>query len=228
MQLTSLGICNKTDSSAPYLPNSVSCAVSQCAADTWALDLVLGTLQLYCTAVQCDIPDNVLSSAYAAASGTSATSAQSTRKPASSAKPTKSASTTTKTSDGGQALTRTYSSTVTRTTTDGSGQTLEVIVPIVAGPSGVATGSIYTSTLGETASSADTSASVASSTSTAAASSAALQTTSLTSTAAPRQTKSPTNGDGSPFTNEQATGVVWTVSGSLLGLGAVAALFAGL
>jgi len=52
------------ESSASFLPSVVACATSQCEAVKSDLDLFLGPLQLYCNAIDCAIPDQVINRAY--------------------------------------------------------------------------------------------------------------------------------------------------------------------
>ncbi|KAF1840670.1 uncharacterized protein K460DRAFT_190691 [Cucurbitaria berberidis CBS 394.84] len=216
-------ICKTTDNSASYLPDAVSCAVSQCDADEWALDLVLGPLQLYCTAIDCPIPDQVMESASAAATETREPT-QTTPKAQTSTKTKKSTHQTTNRSDKGQDLTSTVKTTITRTTTDGDGNTLQVIVPIVMGPTGISTGKMVTSTVEGRASStrAPSSTPASPSPTTAQAPSVASSSSAQSS----RETERPAGGNGSPFENMQAGAGTWSVSGPLLGLGALAVLFA--
>ncbi len=192
--------------------------MSTCHADQWSLDLVLGSLSLYCRAIEYPIPDSVMNAAYTAATGqpylqmTSTTrSSQSQRAP-------------TQSTDDQQALTTTVRATITRTTTDGNGNTLQVIVPLIMGPSGMSTGQVVTSTVHATASSDIVSPS---STAKAAASAAwpSSQRPSSTSLETPRQTKQSTNGNGSPFENMQATAARYKLLSSLLSLCLLLALF---
>ncbi|KAJ4372867.1 hypothetical protein N0V83_003158 [Neocucurbitaria cava] len=147
-------VCKSTEDSASYLPDAVSCAASQCDVDDWALDLVLGPLQLYCSAIDCSIPDQVMASAYAAATSTEEPS-QATATAQSSTKTKDSEPQTTTGSDDGQDLTSTVKTTLTQTTTDADGNTIQLVVPIIIGPSGMSTGDVVTSTVDGSASSTE-------------------------------------------------------------------------
>jgi len=199
----------------------VTCAVSQCRADPWAAQLVLGPLELICLGLGDPIPRDNLAAAYAAATDTS----QSTRRPAPAISSRKPEIRTSKASND-QGLTATLKSTLTQTTTDGSGNTLLVIIPIVVGPSGVFTGDVSTSTVTATASNGLSF--IPSSASPSAAPSAPTPTQRVpptTSSVGAQRSDSPANGNGSPFENIQAGASKWPVSGPMLGLGAVAMLF---
>jgi hypothetical protein len=125
-----------------------------------------------------------------------------------------------------QGLTATLKSTVTQTTTDGSGNTLLVIIPIVVGPSGVFTGDMSTSTVTAASSNAPSSAPATPSPSAVASPPTPTQRApSSTSAAGGQRTNSPASGNGSPFENMQASASRWAVPGPMLGLGVVAILF---
>jgi hypothetical protein len=171
--------------------------------------------------MKCPIPDDVMAAAYAAAGDADDEPQQHTPKPAT---PTSSKQSEHKSSKGGndaQPLTSTMRSTITKTTTDGSGNTLQLVVPIVVGPSGISTGAISTSTLDGRATSTDTQLST---------SPAAASTPNFTllpsSTSATRsqQTRNPGGGSGSPF-DAPAAASRWVVSGPLLVLGVLAICF---
>jgi hypothetical protein len=222
LPLTGAGICETSQDSAAYLPSAVSCAVSKCDADG-ALPLILGQLQLLCIGLNCAIPDDVMDEAYAIASGSNSDdeSPQSTRTPVAVTSTRKSARKTSTPSGDAQELTSTIRSTFTRTTTDSSGRTVQVVVPIAVGPSGIVTGSIATSTLSGQAASTRPLSATSPSPSAAASSPASTRPPTSTSPAAAERTESPARGNGSPFENMQATGSIWTLSKPLLGLGAL-------
>jgi hypothetical protein len=211
------GACDASRDSASYLSSVVTCAASQCKADIWATTLVLGPLELICRAMGNSLPRDNIDAAYAAASDTS----QSTRKPVATSKYANHK--TSKASYPGTDLTTTLKSTLTRTTTDSSGNTLLVIVPIEIGPSGVFTGDLSTSTLSATSTNAPSS--IPASPSPSAAASSPTATRPSQSSAGAQRTDSPASGNGSPFENMQASASKWSVSGPLLGMGALAMLF---
>ncbi|KAH7414015.1 hypothetical protein DE146DRAFT_750191 [Phaeosphaeria sp. MPI-PUGE-AT-0046c] len=138
-------ICNTSDDSPSYLPSAVSCAVNKCDADDWALALVLGPLDLLCRGIQCPIPKEVMDSAYAAAADHS--NSETPPKPPAPKPTSKKPEHTSLASDNAPELTSIVRSTLTKTTTDSNGHTLQVVVPIAVGPSGIVTGSMSTSTL---------------------------------------------------------------------------------
>ncbi|KAI4905937.1 hypothetical protein J4E90_011054 [Alternaria incomplexa] len=225
------GICQTSESSTSYLSSAVACAVSSCKADESDIELVLGPLELYCDAIGCTIPAEVVEDAYAAVSSTAAadppkpTHAAPTTKPAPAApKPT----TTTQTNDhddAGADLTSAISTTITKTSTDGDGNTLQIIVPIVMGPTQISTGSIITSTVA-----GGTPVSTISSPSPSAQPSAPVPTpgasfTQTSSASGSEETDPPpANGNGSPFENMQAGAGRWSLSTPGMALGAFAAL----
>lgn len=202
------------------MPEAVSCAVSKCNADEWALELVLGPLQLYCAAIDCAIPEEIVDSAYAAASGTDDDEPlQTTVVVPSKTKTKPSSPQTSNTSDDldDEDLASTVRTTITKTTTNEDGNTLQVIIPIVLGPTGISTGDIVTTTLDSQTSS-----------------SALLSQPSLTpgnstptpvlplpptSTGGAQASERPYNGNGSPFENMQAGAGKWVISAPILGLG---------
>jgi hypothetical protein len=209
-------VCEASQDSESYLSSVVTCAVSQCTADLWAVTLVLGPLELICRAMGSSLPKDNLDAAYAAASDTS----QSTRRPLATSKyadhkPSK-------TNYAGTDLTTTLKSTLTRTTTDSSGNTLLVIVPIEIGPSGVFTGDLSTSTLSATSTNAPSPVPASPSPSAAAYSPTATRPSQ--SSAGAQRTDRPAS-NGSPFENMQASASKWDVSGPLLGMGVLAILF---
>jgi hypothetical protein len=206
--------------------------VSKCDADDWALELVLGPLELYCDAIGCTIPAEVVDEAYAAVSSTYEP-ATTTRE----APPTTTAAAPRPTStddhdgddddDDDDDLTSAVSTTITKTTTDGDGNTLQIIVPIVMDPTGISTGSIVTSTVAggspmPTASSPSPTAQPSAPAPTPSATRASSTSTSSDSEA----TDPPASGNGSPFENMQAGAGTWAVSMPLMALGALTVLLA--
>ncbi|KAL1791753.1 hypothetical protein ACET3X_009504 [Alternaria dauci] len=223
-------ICQTSESSASYLPSAVTCAVTNCDADDWALELVLGPLELYCDAIGCTIPAEVVDDAYDAVSS-SYVPPTTTRAPptttAAAPKPTRTSESDNHDDDDG--FTSPVSTTITRTTTDGDGNTLQVIVPIVVNPTGISTGSIITSTVaGASPTSTDSPPSETARPSvpapTAGASSAASPPPSATGSASD-EPEAPANGNGSPFENMQAGAGRWAVPVPLMATGAFAVLW---
>jgi hypothetical protein len=215
------GICKTSEDSSAYLPSAIACARIECNADPWELDLFLAPLQLYCEAIDCAIPDHVMTDAYAAASGDGSSPTTATRYTHSPAKTDTPKPTNTNGSnddDPTSIITTTY----TKTTTDSDGNTLQVIVPIVMGPTAISTGSTITSTVGGSMGSTEMSSSTAASPSSTAQASGPAPGTSSTSASGSEETRSPANGNGSPFENMQAGAGRWTVSVPMFGLGALA------
>ncbi|CAI9635576.1 hypothetical protein GT037_005447 [Alternaria burnsii] len=225
-------ICQTSESSASYLPSAVACAVTNCDADDWALELVLGPLELYCDAIGCTIPAEVVDDAYDAVSS-SYVPPSTTRAPPTTTVAAPKPTTTTSGSDDDDSdgFTSPVSTIITRTTTDGDGNTLQIVVPIVVNPTGISTGSIVTSTV---AGASPTSAvSLRSET---AQPSAPAPTAGASPTASPPPSATgsgsgsdepdpPANGDGSPFVNMQAGAERWAVSIPLMAMGAFAVLW---
>ncbi|OAK94346.1 hypothetical protein IQ06DRAFT_382054 [Phaeosphaeriaceae sp. SRC1lsM3a] len=212
-------ICNTSDDSPSYLPSAVSCAVNKCAADDWALELVLGPLDLLCRGIQCPIPKEVMDNAYAAASDDTSSE---TPSPPPAPKPTsKKPAHTSSAGDDAPQLTSTVRSTLTKTTTDNNGHTLQVIVPIALGPSGIVTGSMSTSTLSGRA----TTTGAPSSAITSPPAATSLPELSLlpSSTPPPSSNGGAAGGNGSPF-DVSAAASLSVASAWLSGLGALAIL----
>ncbi|KAF2468656.1 uncharacterized protein BDR25DRAFT_304699 [Lindgomyces ingoldianus] len=213
-----------------YLPDAVSCARTTCDANDWTIDPFLVTLQAYCGFVGNDIPESIISSAQCAATETSkAAKPTSTRQAQHSQK---SQAHRTKSNGGDEVLTSIYTTTITQTTTDSDGATLQIIIPVVMGPSTVSYGSTITSTLDGKASATDSASSDAASPSPTAATSAPVSTptgqgqvgSSTTSSKKAEKTSS-NNNNGSPFENMQAGASRWKFSGGLVGVGVLAGLF---
>ncbi|KAF1834266.1 hypothetical protein BDW02DRAFT_569283 [Decorospora gaudefroyi] len=165
-------ICNSGEESASYLPSAVACAVSACEAADWTVELALRPLQLYCEAIDCAIPDEVMDDAYAATSGT--------RPPSSTTR---------------QAHFATDSTSPERTSTsqsDGGGDLTSTINPAV-------TASPSSTTASPSPSAHDSSPA-------------------STSASGSEETKTPANGNGSPFENMQAGASKRTMSVRVLGL----------
>ncbi|KAG9187066.1 hypothetical protein G6011_10174 [Alternaria panax] len=217
-------ICQTSESSASYLSSAVSCAVTNCDADDWALELVLGPLELYCDAIGCTIPADVVDNAYAAVSSTYEPLTTTQAHPTTTAAALRPTSTSAS-DDDGDGFTSPVSTTITRTTIDGDGNTLQIVVPIVVDPTGISTGNIVTSTVaGASPTSAVPSPSETAQPSalatTADASSTASPPSSATGSASD-EADPPTNGNGSPFENMQAGSGRWAVSLPLIAMGAL-------
>ena len=221
----SLGICDASQDDE-YLQNAVSCMRSDCEADDWSLEVFfLGPLDLWCSAAGNSIPEDIMSSAYDCATATTSIAPLTTREVQHSSQ---SGGQKTK---GGDSMTAIVTSTITRTTTDDEGHTIQLVIPIVMGPGTLSQGPTSTSTLEEDVSSTDTpSSSDASANSTpgvtASASSQAQQGQLASSTTSSNAAKKTSSNNGSPFDNMQAGAERFSFSGTLIGLGAVAGLFA--
>ncbi|KAK7193652.1 hypothetical protein DPSP01_000203 [Paraphaeosphaeria sporulosa] len=135
-------ICESSQN-GDYLTSAVECAVRSCNADGLNVALsFLAPLQMYCKATRNEIPDEIMSSAYSCATATSTSATPTTtRKDEHSTQAPKTSK------DAGSGLESTITSTITVTTTDESGSTLQVLIPIVMGPSTMTTGEMITSTL---------------------------------------------------------------------------------
>ncbi|KAF1911691.1 hypothetical protein BDU57DRAFT_542801 [Ampelomyces quisqualis] len=201
-------ICKTSADSTSYLPGAISCTVSKCNADEVALDMFLGPLDMLCSGIHCPIPDEVIKAAYA---NERPQSIRTTSTTTSSRKPEHS---TSKTTENGPELTSTIRSTLTRTSADSSGHTLQIMVPIVVGPSGVSTGFVSTSTLTGRSTSSIIEPSLPD---------LSLMPSS-TSAAAPQETGGSAGGSGSPF-DAPAAATQWTVPAPLLGMVALAMLY---
>lgn len=194
-----------------YLTSAVECVVRSCGAEELEVDLTfLAPLQMYCAATGDDIPDSVMSSAYACATATATSATPSpTRKVEHSSQENNGHKTTKEASNG---LESTVTSTVTLTTTNGEGSTLQVLIPIVMGPSTMTTGEIITSTLD----SKSTASPAASSTP----EPVAAAPTQAQDSSSPSATAKETNiGQGSPFDISQGGAAHWDFSGALAGAG---------
>jgi hypothetical protein len=202
----------------------VSCAVSRCNADHLALDLALGSLELLCAGIGDRIPKDIMDDAYAAAADSDSDSddepSRSTHTPA----PTTSKQKTAKTSNVATELTNTIRSTFTTTTTDSNGNTLQIVVPVVIGPSRIDTGAPSTSTMsGQVTSSAAPSSAHTSLTPEPSLPSLMLLPAS-TSAPGSQRVGGSAGGSGSPF--DVSTGASQsTAPGVLLALGAFAILY---
>ncbi|KAF2272551.1 uncharacterized protein EI97DRAFT_203879 [Westerdykella ornata] len=200
-----------------FLPPAVSCVATKCDANDFALRLsLLLPLEGYCHFVGNEIPDDIMSSAYAAttATVTSAPKASSTHK-GDHDRPR-----TTKGRD--YDLTATVTSTFTATTTNEEGQTLQIIVPVVIGRETISYGKTTTSTLEkkttvESVASATARPTVRITSAGPTQTEAQATSTTLTSKAAQRTS----NSNGSPFENMQAEAGRHEVPGIFTGLGAV-------
>ncbi|KAF2108563.1 hypothetical protein BDV96DRAFT_652815 [Lophiotrema nucula] len=209
-----------------YLTDAVLCMRSDCQADDWSLDVFfLGPLDMWCSAAGNSIPEDIMSSAYDCATATASVAPLTTREVQHSSE---SGGQKTK---GGDSITATVTSTITRTTTDGDGHTIQLVIPIVMGPGILSQGPTSTSTLDEDASSTDSPSSSGASASstpgvTASASTQAQQSQVASSTTSSKAAQKTSNNNGSPFENMQAGAERFVFSGTLVGLGAVAGLFA--
>jgi len=119
----------------------------------WRVELaLLAPLDMFCAATDEPVPADIMSSAYARLSASASASARSptptsTRNTKTKARTTHPPSTTSRDADADHGLGTTITSTVTMTTTDQDGHTLQVLIPIVMGPTSIATGAMVTSTL---------------------------------------------------------------------------------
>lgn len=180
---------------------------------------------MFCAASGEEVPGSVMSSAYDCATATAPASSQATRKVEHSTKDSDRQTT----KNNGDGLKTTVTSTLTQTTTDGDGNTLQIIVPIVMGPDTMSTGDIVTSTLDGQASATTAPSSAAASPSQTAEPSAPAPTQaqgapSSTATAETTQGRS-SNSNGSPFENMQAGAAQWSFSGVAVGLSMLAGVF---
>ncbi|KAF1974986.1 hypothetical protein BU23DRAFT_597951 [Bimuria novae-zelandiae CBS 107.79] len=138
-------ICDSSQD-GDYLTSAVECMVRSCDADGLTIALsFLAPLQMYCMATGDGIPGPAISSAYACAT---ATTPASTATPSPTRKVPHSTQTRQTTKEANNGLESTITSTVTLTTTNGDGNTVQVLIPIEMGPSTMITGEIITSTLG--------------------------------------------------------------------------------
>ncbi|KAL1607890.1 hypothetical protein SLS60_002828 [Paraconiothyrium brasiliense] len=203
-----------------YLTSAVECAVQDCKFDGLNVALTfLAPLQMYCKATQDEIPDEILSSAYACATATTSATPSSTRKVEHSTQ----GSETSKLSGNG--LKSTITSTVTVTTTNDNGNTLQVLIPIVMGPSTITTGDMVTSTL----ESKPTASPAATSNADAAASTAAAPSQPKQSSASSATAQATNIGNGSPFDlSAQGGSTRWSFSAALVGFGVLIGALNGL
>jgi hypothetical protein len=200
----------------------VSCAVSKCDADHWALDLTLGSLELLCAGIGSRIPKDIMDDAYGAASESDSDdeSTQSTRTPARTTSKQKTA----KVSNTATELTSTIRSTFTTTTTDSNGNTLQIVVPIVIEPTRIVTGALSTSRLRGQVTSTETPASAPTSLSPEPSLPSLMLLPASTSAPTSQRAGGSVGGSGSPF--DASTGARQsTAPGALLALGAFALLY---
>jgi hypothetical protein len=208
------GVCSTAESSESYLSKAVSCAVQKCDAEEFVLELALGPLQLLCFGLGCPISKDVMDEAYAAASDTEPSAPNPTNS-------RKADQTTSRARSEAPEVTSIIRSTLTQTTTDSNGNTLQVVVPIAVGPSGIVTGSFSTSTMSGQATTTSATTSLGP---LAEPSLPELSLFSpLTPTAAPQRTGtgSSSGGNGSPF-DMAGTASRWSIPIPLLGLGVLA------
>ncbi|KAF2019091.1 hypothetical protein BU24DRAFT_405804 [Aaosphaeria arxii CBS 175.79] len=218
-------ICDASQDGS-YLPPAVSCMASKCDADEFAIGIaLLLPLAPYCGIAGKPVPQSILSSAYAAATATSEPSPSTTRTTHHNPKPTS--------KEKENTLTKVITTTLTTTSTDQDGNTLQVVVPILIGPSGLSSGKPVTSTINasktinvDPASSTPASPSptpdVSSPTST------QDQQPQVESTAEAKPTNKGSGGsnsNGSPFENMQAGASQWGLSRLAAGLGLLAGIF---
>ncbi|KAF2003330.1 hypothetical protein P154DRAFT_103709 [Amniculicola lignicola CBS 123094] len=215
-----------------YLIDTMSCAASKCEdTQAWYLKMsFIYPLQTYCFAVGNEVPEEIISSACEAASGTTTeTSAPFTTHKVQHSQKSESPKT-----NGGHQLTKFITTTMTQTKTDDNGNTLQIIIPFVMGPSTTSYGKPITSTLDGKD---DSSTPPASSSSAAAASpSSTPQVTPLASTQPPQgqvassttsstKAQQTSKSNGSPFENMQAGASQWSVPRALIGMGVLAGGF---
>jgi hypothetical protein len=198
--------------------------IQQCDAEDWTLETkFLSPLQWYCGAVDKDIPDDIISSAYAAATATgTATTPLTTRKVEHSDKPG-----SPRTTDQGDAeLTAVFTSTKTMTTTNADGQTLQIMVPVIMGPSTISFGKTVTSTLsGEATTTSPTSGPPSPSPTSKAAAPVSTEGGAASSTTSAQGPKKTSNANGSLFENAQAGASRWGLSTVGVGMAFVVGLF---
>ncbi|KAF2746569.1 hypothetical protein M011DRAFT_478170 [Sporormia fimetaria CBS 119925] len=187
-----------------YLPPALYCAATTCDTNSEILRIVLLLpIKPYCALNGVDVPDSVIDSAYAAACGIS---------PPIISTPT----TTLKRSSHTLELTTLLSS--TSMYTNGNGETIFKIIPIVMGDGYTRVGSTFESTV-QPATTGDV-------TSTRASATAELtgENGQPLETDAPSEDSAEGDGNGTLFENAQAGAGRWGVSGILAGLGAVAGM----
>ncbi|KAF2729770.1 hypothetical protein EJ04DRAFT_555874 [Polyplosphaeria fusca] len=216
-------ICDASQSDS-FLPLAASCMVSKCdETDLTVQWFFLGPLDLYCSVTGDDIPKDIMDSASAACETTS------TEAPSSTSEGQHSHKSDDKTKTHGGALTGSVTSTMTKTTTDGHGNTLELIIPVVMGPGTFSYGKTVTSTIQADATSAAATSAAASPSQTAdtpaPTSTVAQEGQAESSTTSSQAAQRTSNSNGSPFENMQAGAGRYGLSGALVALGAVAGLF---
>jgi hypothetical protein len=179
---------------------------SSCDSDGRDIDSdFIFAVNAYCDLVGNSIPDKIISSAYVQATATSVIENS--------------------TKDGGD-LKSTVTTTLTKTTTDEDGNTLQIIIPIVIGPKTTSTGKIVTSTLDSEATATDSPSSAAASPSpTAGPAATSTQAQEVATPTSAQKADPPASGNGSPFENMQAGAGHWSVSRALLAVGTLAGLF---
>ncbi|KAF1953272.1 hypothetical protein CC80DRAFT_537513 [Byssothecium circinans] len=201
-----------------YLQSAVECARDKCEGKALEISAaLLAPAALYCVGVGNKIPDEIMATALACAAGVAPSSA--------SLKPT-----STSLKKGTETpFKTTATTTVTQTSTDNDGHTLQIVQPVVMGPSTISTGDAITSTIKASSSSSSSSSSASASPSQTAQATSAAPTQpqsvpSSSATVAPTQRVS--NSGGSPFDNMQAASAShWRFSGSAVALSFIASLF---
>ncbi|KAH7130801.1 hypothetical protein B0J11DRAFT_261629 [Dendryphion nanum] len=219
-------ICDASQSNT-FLPEAVSCIYRNCK-DGKIVELgLIVTAQTYCALAGNPIPDEVITSAYAATTSKPSSTAP---PPLTTRKVDNSPKTTTR--QGDAQLTKVYTTTFTQTSKDKDGNTLLIEIPIVMGPNTLSSGKPFTTTLDkQTSASSDSSSS---STSAVASTSSTPEVTApppvtlqqpqaASSTATARSTQR-FNSNGSPFENTNDAAGRWGISGVAIGMGVIGGL----
>jgi len=115
-------------SKGTFLTDTVSCARSNCDTSDWNVQLFLGPLELLCATVGESLPRSIIKAAENCATQTAPPKASST-------KTAKHASSKHRSDKSQNYITTTYTTTITETTTDKSGSTVYVIIPVIVEPS---------------------------------------------------------------------------------------------
>lgn len=196
--------------------------VRSCDADGMKVNLgFLAPLQMYCKVTQDDIPSSMMSKAYACATARTTSTAvgpSPTRKVEHSTQAHKTSE------DESNGLESTITSTVTLTTTNADGNTVQLLIPIAMGPSIMTTGEIMTRTL----ESESTWTQAATSDVQPAAEPTAAGPLPTQGSPSPSPTSRETNlGDGSPFDlSVSGEAAHWRLSRGLAGAGVMLGVFA--
>ncbi|KAF2264006.1 hypothetical protein CC78DRAFT_259895 [Lojkania enalia] len=223
-------ICNASQGDS-YLPDAISCMVSDCDANELALQVFFLTpLELWCSVADNPIPDEVVSSAYVAVTATGGPEPVTTREVQHSKTEVSNSR-----SGEGDSITAIVTSTLTRTTMDDDGNTLQLFIPVVVGPNTINYGKTITSMVEAEPSSTDAPSSAAASPSQtpevpAPASTQVPQDQSQSPTAPAEEPQRTSNSNDDVnndmlFENMQAGAGRWSVPGILIGMGVVAGIF---